>query len=164
MLFKKRGGLLTIEINDQAIDKQIAQLIIRAERTVRDLEASLRKKDFYEKDEDIEKLLALFEEILEDDKKLQEDVEKIRLREQQEAGYVKIPDEQYLLDKTDQLMKMRRALEHLLEILREHPSVTTLKNQILDELFGRMNTLIDAFNNIRSDDYSLKLIYEKFNR
>ena len=162
--FKKRGDILSIEINDKAIDKHIAKLVIKGEKTIRDLEETLKVKDFMQKDEDISKLLRIFQEILDEISIMQGDVERIRLREQQEKNYVKVPDEQYLLDKKEQLSKMSRAVQSIVDMLKEHPSVDELKSSVLDELFEKMNKLIDELNSIINDDNNLEDIYKRVNR
>lgn len=160
-LFRKKNGMLTIIVNDDEINKKIASLILDAENHVRDLEQSLKSKDFMEKDEEIEELITLLEKILEQAHVLKEDVELMMLREPKEKKYVKIGAEQWFKDKQEQLESMKMAIDHLLELLREHPSIKGLKQGILDELFVRINNVIDSFNKIRVDDNRLKALCEK---
>lgn len=163
-LITKKGRLLTIEINDERIDTHIAHVIKDCEQLISDLELSLKKNDFAQKDEDLNNLAAKLQDILEKITVLKEDVATIRLTELQQKNYVKVHDEQYLLDKLEQLSKMQQSLNDLIEILQEHPSDQELEKELLDQIYERMNTLIDSFNGMKTDDDHLKEIYEKVNR
>ncbi|MBU0756622.1 MAG: hypothetical protein KKF44_01025, partial [Nanoarchaeota archaeon] len=142
----------------------IAHVIKDCEQLISDLELSLKKNDFAQKDEDLNNLAAKLQDILEKITVLKEDVATIRLTELQQKNYVKVHDEQYLLDKLEQLSKMQQSLNDLIEILQEHPSDQELEKELLDQIYERMNTLIDSFNGMKTDDDHLKEIYEKVNR
>lgn len=161
---KKRGKLLTIIINDEEIDRQIAKLIIESEKTVRDLQQALRKKDIPEKDVDVEDLIKLFEKTRDKVRILISDVKSIRLSELQEKNYIKIYDEKYLLDKIGQLEILKNALDSLIEIMNEHPSDQEFEKGILNQVFENLNRIIDSLNKIKADDDQLREMYEKINR
>ena len=89
------------------------------------------------------------------------DIKKIRLKELQDKNYVKVHDEQYLLDKISQLGVMRDCLNALIEIMRENPSDQDYEGGVLDTVFADLNKMIDSMNRIKGDDDQLRRMYEQ---
>ncbi|MFH1072024.1 MAG: hypothetical protein V1743_01190 [Nanoarchaeota archaeon] len=160
-LLKRKENILTIEINDEEIDGQIARLILESEKTVRELQTALKLDDISSKDAATLELLQIFEKIADKVGVLISDIKKIRLKELQEKRYVRISDEQYLLDKISQLGAIRESLNSLLEIMRENPSDQDYETGVLDQVFANLNRMIDSMNKIKADDNQLRHLYEQ---
>lgn len=162
-IWKSRGKLLKIEVNDEKIDMAIARHIRRCESLMADLEKALKYDDYPQKDEDLLLLKRQFQEMLEKVNVLLQDVSTIRLKEIQQKNYVRIQDEQYLIDKFEQLQKLRETLSELIEMLQENLSDSELEQGLLAQIYEKINHMIDCFNKLKSDDNHLRALYEQIN-
>ncbi|MFH1401108.1 MAG: hypothetical protein ABIH41_06325 [Nanoarchaeota archaeon] len=154
-----KNRFLRIEINDSAIDNDIAHLLIDAEKRIRELQEALAGNDIQTKDQKTEEVLGIFEKMRVDVDQLVKDVGIIRMEELQEKTYVTFHDDQYLLDKIHQLSVIRGAIVDIIEMMHEEPSDQEYEGGVLDELFESINRIIDSLNTMKHDDQRLRDIY-----
>jgi hypothetical protein len=80
--------------------------------------------------------------------------------ETQNKDFISFNDDYYIRDKLNRLELISDALDELLELTNEKPAANELKG-LTEFIYGKINVLVDAVNNIISDDTHLQGVYSK---
>jgi len=88
------------------------------------------------------------------------DVHRILDIELKHKDFILLNDDFYLKDKLARIDTMSHVLEELLDLIAERPAINELK-EMLNYIYGRMNSLVDSINNISSDDKRLEEVYSR---
>jgi hypothetical protein len=91
---------------------------------------------------------------------IKNDMKSIVDLEIQNKDYILFNDDEYIKDKLARLDTLSATLDELLELTSEKPVANELKGMV-DFIYGKINILIDAVNNIISDDKHLDGTYSK---
>jgi len=159
-LFSKESELFTIQKNSMLVNKELFSIIVKAEKILDELKSYLMIANVSYK----EAKLAEFENaLLNMNSKvdaLRLDVQRILDIELKHKDFILLNDDFYLKDKLARIDTMSRVLEELLNLIGERPAVNELK-EMLNYIYGRMNSLVDSVNNITSDDKRLEDVYSR---
>jgi hypothetical protein len=159
-LFKKDPELYSIQRNSIVVNKELFGLIVKTEKILDELKIYLVKDSVSLK----EAKLAEFENSLLNMKSkvdaLRLDVQRILDIELEHKDYILLNDDFYLKDKLYRVETMTQILEELLDLVSSKPALNELK-EMMNYIYGRMNTLVDSVNNITSDDKRLENVYSR---
>ncbi|MEM4259984.1 MAG: hypothetical protein QXG00_02005 [Candidatus Woesearchaeota archaeon] len=158
-LFFKKSKVYSIQINDDKINKEICILISKLKKNITDFMNILQGKFLGDKDEKLEEIMSIFGKMVEDIKKLIDDVLGIQNIELQKRDFIKINDEQFLKDKLFQLNKIKEILDTLIDMLEQKPTDKEFKEDLLRTMIQNVNEIIGAINKILEDDKGLDAIY-----
>lgn len=153
--------LLMIEQSDININKEIMDLITRAEGHISELKNVLSQKDISLKDAKLSQLENVFVHIKTKIDSLLTDVKRIISIETQNRDFIILNDDSYLQDKSERLQQMAESVDYLLELMAQRPAVDDLRSGALSTIDDKMNLLITSINNIVNDDKQLSSTYEK---
>jgi len=160
---KPKAKLYYIEIDDDKIDKELAEVIIQVQSKTKEFQSHFNDSNstFLTKDgwiSDIRILLMGFTSKLET---LKKDLKKIIDLEMKNKDYLIIKDDDFLMDKKNQLELMTSKLENFIDILDQKPSTSDLKTELLNLIIKEINSLNDSIQKIILDDTRLRFIYKK---
>jgi len=159
-LFSKEPELFTIQKNSMLVNKELFLIIVRAEKILDELKSYLVSDNVSYK----EAKLAEFENaLLNMNSKvdaLRLDIQRILDIELKHKDFILLNDDFYLKDKLMRIDTMSKVLEELLDLIAERPAINELK-EMINYIYGRMNSLIDSVNNISSDDKRLEEVYSR---
>ena len=159
-LFRKDPELYSIQRNSIVVNKELFNLIVKTEKILDELKIYLVKDSVSLK----EAKLAEFENSLLNMKSkvdaLRLDVQRILDIELEHKDYILLNDDFYLKDKLYRVETMTQVLEELLDLISSKPALNELK-EMMNYIYGRMNTLVDSVNNISSDDKRLEQVYSR---
>ncbi len=159
---KSKGSrIYSIEKKDVALNKEIFSLMLRVEDNLKELKDAVRDKNVIIKDAKLAELENSFLLLKSKVDSLLSDVKMIMDIEVQNKDYISIHDDAYLEDKYNRLNQMGDVLDELVDLMREKPASDALKGDLLAYIFGRVNILVDAVNNIINDDRYLEGLYSK---
>lgn len=161
MVFSKKNRMLTIEIKDRAINKDVCKLIISMEKSIINLKNILEKGAPGDKEAELKDLLTKFYKAHRDLEQVSLDISGIENIEAQERGYVTLKDQGFLRDKYMQVRKTRKILNELIEMLEDRPTDQELERDLLNRMISDVNSIIESVNGIIEDDKGLEQIYKK---
>ena len=159
-LFNKDPEIYSIEKNSIQINKELFDLIVKAEKVMDELKTYLAEDKVSFKDA---KLAELENNLLNMKSKvdsLRIDVQRILNIEMKHKDYVLLNDDFYLKDKLARVETMGQVLDELLDLISERPAINELK-EVVGYMYGRINSLVDSVNNITSDDKRLEEVYSR---
>ena len=159
-LFEKKPKLHALQVSSMEVNKSLFELIVKTEKILDELKAFLDDGNVSLK----EAKLAEFENALLNMKSkvdsLHLDVQRILDIELEHKDYILLNDDFYLKDKLFRVETMTQVLEELLDLVNSKPALNELK-EMMNYIYGRMNTLVDSVNNITSDDKRLENVYSR---
>ena len=161
MVFSKKNRLLTIEIKDKNIDKEICKLILKAEKTLLELKGILEEGKPGDRDSDLEDLSKTFLKLHREVEMVSSHIINIENEEAQEHDFIKLNDGGYLNDKKQQIRKMKRNLNELIDLLEDRPTDQEFEDDLLKSMIERTNNIIEAMNGIIQDDKRLEQVYKQ---
>lgn len=160
-LFRKRSKIYAIELDDIKLNREIFNLVLKAENHLNELSKVINNDDVSSKDAKLSELENSFLHIKSKVDSLRADIDRILSLEIKNKDYITIHDDGYLDDKGMRLRTMSEALEDMIDLINNRPSIQDLKRSLLNEIYARVNFLIDNLNVIIQDDRYLQGTYEK---
>lgn len=159
-LFKKEPELYSTEQNSIQLNKELFNLIVKAEKLLDELKSYLDRGNVSLK----EAKLAEFENSLLNMKSkvdsIRLDVQRIFEIEMKHKDYILLNDDFYLKDKMSRLETMNHIIDELLDLISEKPAVNELSD-MMHYIYSKMNALVDSVNNITSDDKMIDEVYSR---
>ena len=160
-LFKKKDPeLYTIQSNSIVVNKELFELIVKTEKLLDDLKRYLDEDNVALKEAKLAELENALINMKSKADALRLDVQRILDIELKHKDYILLNDDFYLKDKLARLDTMSQVIEELSDLISEKPAVNELK-EMLNYIYGRMNSLVDSINNIASDDKRLEEVYSR---
>ncbi len=163
-LFKKKEGeedrIYKIELRDETINENISKIVFELKEKVDSLKNHLDSSTMVDSSSYLSKL---YDEIITLRRRLNElyeDVTKIIDIEMQNKEYFIIKDDQFLLDKKEQLENIKNRTDQLLEIVEQKPSSNELREDLIREMQSYINNMSSSINKIVNDDNGLRVIYK----
>lgn len=161
-LFRKpKSSIYSIERRDIEINKDVFALMNKAEANLKELRDAVREGNLSWKDAKLAELENNFLLLKSKVETLRGDLKMIIDLEVQNKDYVTIHDDAYLEDKYNRLSTMNDVLDELVDLLGARPGLSELRKELIDYIYGKINLLIDAINNIINDDRHLESVYSK---
>lgn len=152
--------IYTIEINDEKINNDVGKLLYDGEKHITELINALREEDVATKTADHKALSTIFLNLHKRIRKLKKDLDKIIDLELQQKEYIIIKDQNFIEDKKRQLSIMQQALEKLISILKDNPTINDYNQGLISVMMQELNSFIEATDHLRNDDKTLAKIYE----
>jgi len=158
---EKKTKIYNIEINDEEINENISQILLRLQEKMKRFKSHLDVPNMYQKEDDFHELYKEILAINESVKEVSNDVEKIISLEVEAKDFFIIKDDTFLLDKRTQLKEIMEAVHSFLTIIQQNPSVDDLRKELLQKLIEEINRINLGLNKIIKDDMNLHVIYKK---
>jgi hypothetical protein len=159
-LFTKKSKVYSIQINDEKINKEICNLIMHLKQNISEFMNLLEGRFLGDKDEKVDEILKIFSRLAEDIKTLMLDVQQIQNIELQKKEFIRIQDEQFVIDKVNQLTKIKEIIQQLMDMLHQRPTDKEFKEELLKVMIQDVNDIIEAINKILIDDDELSKVYK----
>jgi hypothetical protein len=156
-----RNTIYGVELRDIDLSKEIFGLMLKVEGNLNGLKEALRKENPLFKNAKIAELENNFLMLKSKVEALRTDVKMIMDIEVQNKDYIMINDEGYLEDKYERLTLMSSVLDELIDLMIAKPSAIELRRDLIEYVYGKVNILVDAVNNIINDDKHLESTYSK---
>ncbi len=157
--FHKKSGLYFIQINDEAINKEICSIIVQIEKCLREFQEILKNEIYEEKEEKSLSIYKLLIQLKQKIGSISADVDKILNIELEKKEFIQINDKNFLSDKHQQLKNMSDYIDSLIAIMEAHPNNFEYKAGIMQMVLTDINKLVDALKKILNDDKQLEKIY-----
>ncbi len=158
---KSKAKLYYIEIDDDRIDKELADVIVQIQKKTVDFKSHLKDADFLLKDSWLSEVRLLLMGFMKKLNKLRDDLQRVIGVEMENKDYLIIKDDAFLVDKKQQLEIMFNELTSFIDILDQRPSTSDLETDLLEKIISQINSLNDAIQKIILDDIKLQFIYKK---
>lgn len=163
-LFKKEEGeenrIYKIELRDETINENLSKIVFELKEKIDSLKNHLDSSTMVDSSSYLSKL---YDEIITLRRRLNElyeDVTKIIDIEMQNKEYFIIKDDQFLLDKKEQLENIKSRTDQLLEIVEQKPSSNELREDLIKDMQSYINNMSSSINKIVNDDNGLRVIYK----
>ena len=161
MLFKiKKPHLLTLEEQSIKLNKDVFDLLVKCEKNLDELKQAVNSNNPYTKDAKLAELENKFLNLRTKIDAIRNDMKSIMDIETQNKDFIGINDDLYFTDKMNRLDSISAALDELVELTGEKPAANELKG-MSDFIYGKINVVVDAVNNIINDDKQLENTYSK---
>lgn len=161
-LFAKPKRPIMIESEEDSIKrgKEIFNLLVKCENDLTQLKSYINSNNASLKDAKLAELENNFLNIRTKIDAIRNDMKSIIDIETQNKDFISFNDDFYIRDKMSRLEMISESLDELLELTSEKPAASELKG-LADFIYGKINLLVDAINNIISDDIHLQGTYSK---
>lgn len=161
-IFKKKSKPMMILSEEDSIklSKDIFNLLVKCEGDLAQLKNHLSSENMSLKNAKIAELENSFLSIRSKIDAIRNDMKTIVDIETQNKDFISFNDDFYIADKMNRLESLSQSLDELLELTAEKPVASELKG-MADFIYGKINLLVDAINNIISDDIHLQGTYSK---
>jgi hypothetical protein len=160
-LFKRqKPHLMSLEENAVKLNKDIFDLLVRCEKNLDELKGALNSDKPYVKDAKMAELENKFLNLRTKIDAIRNDMRSIMDIETQNKDFIGINDDIYFTDKMNRLDAISAALDELVELAGEKPAANELRG-MTDFIYGKINIVVDAVNNIINDDKQLENTYSK---
>lgn len=159
-LFEKKPKLHTLQISSMEINRALFDLIVKTEKILDELKAFLDDGNVSLKEAKLAELENALINMKSKIDSLRLDVQRVLDIELKHKDYILLNDDFYLRDKLYRVDTMSQVIEELIDLIGEKPAVNELK-EMMNYIYGRMNTLVDSVNNIASDDKRLEEVYSR---
>lgn len=161
-LFKKsKPKMLDAEEESINLNKEVFSLLLKCEKDLAELKRYTNSPTPSYKDAKLAELENSFLNMRTKIDAIRNDMRIIIDLETQNKDYIGFNDDLFLRDKMQRLDTISAALDELLELTVEKPAASELKGGMIDFIYGKINLLIDAVNNIINDDKHLEGTYSK---
>lgn len=160
-IFRKQKPAIYLSEEDAIkLNKDIFELLLGCENDLAELKKTLSTNQTSMKEAAIADLENKFLNMRTKIDAIRNDMKNIIDLETQNRDFVILNDDIYIKDKMNRLDTLSNVLDELLELTHERPAASELKG-LVDFIYEKINILIDAVNNIISDDKHLDGIYSK---
>ena len=161
LIGSKRKKLYYIEINDQAIDSEISEIIIKISNKIKEFEVVIDNVNITNRENTLQELYQLMIEMKDKLEQIESDVKTIHNIKIKNENYFVIKDKQFFEDKQIQLKKIGESMKGFLTIVEQRPSNEELKEDLLADLIKELNHIIESIKFVIADDKNLREIYRK---
>ncbi len=158
---KKGPRILELELKDSQLTKKIFDLIVDIEAVLSDLKKAVEIDNDtakYAKLAELENVLLRLSSKVE---AIREDANLIMSIKTQNSDFIALNDDEYLRDKLENLDRISKSLDELIDLVSHRPSFEELKRYVIDYVSSRISLVIDALNNIIKDDKQLIFVYSR---
>jgi hypothetical protein len=160
-LFKKwKPVMLQSEEDSIKLNKDIFDLLLKCEQDLTQLKTYLNSEKTSMKEAKIADIENNFLNMRVKIDAIRNDMKSIIDVEIQNKDFISFNDDFFIKDKMNRLETISNALDELLELTSEKPAANELKG-MADFIYSKINILVDAVNNIISDDKHLEGTYSK---
>jgi hypothetical protein len=157
---KQKPAIFLSEEEAIKLNKEIFNLLLGCETDIAELKKSISAEQTTLKAAKLADLENKFLNMRTKIDPIRSDMKNIIDLETQNKDFVLFNDDIYIMDKMARLDTLSAVLDELLELTNEKPVASELKGMV-DFIYGKINILIDAVNNIISDDKHLEGTYSK---
>ena len=157
----KRKKLYYIEINDQAIDGEISEIIIKISNKIKEFEVVIDSVNITNRENTLQELYQLMINMKDKLEQIESDVKTIHNIKIKNENYFVIKDKQFFEDKQIQIKKIGESMKGFLTIVEQRPSNEELKEDLLADLIKELNHIIESIKFVIADDKNLREIYRK---
>jgi hypothetical protein len=159
--FGKSKPMMVLSEEDAVkLNKNIFDLLVRCETDLAELRTSISSNNASLKEAKLAEIENKFLNIRAKIDAIRNDMKNIIDIETQNKDFILFNDDNFIQDKMKRLDIISTTLDELLELTGEKPAASELRGMV-DYIYGKINILIDAVNNIISDDKHLDSTYSK---
>ncbi len=158
---KRMPRIYEIEKKDSKINKQMFDLILEVENVLNDLKDAVESDKTSAKHAKVAELENVLLRLSSKVEAVREDVNTIMSIKTQNSDFIALNDEEYLRDKLENIDRISKALDELVDLVSHRPSSEELKRYVVDYLSSRISMVVDALNKIVKDDKQLNFVYSR---
>jgi hypothetical protein len=157
-----RSKPFIVRCEEEAIrlNKEVFNLLLGCENDISELRQAIAMKNVTMKAAKLADLENKFLNMRSKIDAIRNDMKNIVDLETQNRDFILFNDDMYIKDKMARLDTLSAVLEELLELTGEKPIAEELIGMV-DFIYGKINILVDAVDNIISDDKHLEGTYSK---
>jgi hypothetical protein len=157
---RPKSRMLQAEENTISMNKDVFDLLLRCDKHNNELREEINSEKPYLKDAKLAELENDFLNIRSKIDAMQNEMRLIIDIETQNKDFIGFNDDTFIQDKLKNLEAISAALEEVLELVAETPSLNDLKG-VVDFIHEKINFLLNAVNSIINDDRNLEVTYSK---
>ena len=157
---KQRPAIYLSEEDAIKLNKDVFELLLGCENDLAELKKTISTNQTAMKEATIAELENKFLNMRTKIDAIRTDMKTIIDLETQNKDFIQLNDDIFIMDKMGRLDTISSVLDELLELTHERPAANELKG-LVDFIYGKINILIDAVNNIINDDKHLEGTYSK---
>ncbi len=158
---KKRVRLYHIEIDDEGIDEEISEIILKTQQNISKFKQHIDHSTFMLSDEALSNLKRLMIKTKDKVIHLRNDINTITNLKLENQQYFIIKDNSFFSDKKDELEKISELVYKFIEIIEQHPSTTELRDDLINNLINDLLQMQQSIEQILTDDKQLREIYKR---
>ncbi len=158
---KKKSRLYHMEVDDEGIDREICDFIVKTEKKISEFKRYLDNSSFTLSSDDLTGLRRMITEAREKIIHLQNDILTITQLKLKNQQFFIIKDDSYFSDKKSQLDKLSQLADKFIEIIEQHPSTAELKNELINNMIVDLMEMQKGIELILADDEQLRNIYKR---
>jgi hypothetical protein len=152
--------IYNIHVNDSEISKSLYQLLKKLQDRIFVLKEHLNTPSLQQKDDDLNDIYTELLKINTDVKNLHQDITRIIDIETKYKDYFIVKDDQFLLDKKQQLLTIQQYIGNITNVITQKPSIQELREEYIQKFFQDLTQMQQSINTIIKDDDNLITIYK----
>jgi predicted glutamine amidotransferase len=150
--------------NTLALKEKVYTILVKIEGDLKELRAAVETNNVVEKNAKTSELENKFILLKGKSDSIMDKLRLITRTEGDLDDIVAINDEQPLNDKINQVKTMSEVSREMQQLLAHNPSIKEYKQEALDRLYKKVNTLIGCVNKITADDERLMSTYKRLQK